>query len=205
MLKNLRKLIEYPDPILRQKSSDVVNFNAEVQNLIAEMLEIMYNSNGIGLAAVQIGVLQKVIVIDIDKSIIEHFQAHQREHHHADKDGCKHQHELRLLHGGKPLILINPRITWASEELFEYEEGCLSLPGLYGSIKRPAMIKLEYQNPQGESQFLEAQNLLSTCIQHEIDHTEGKVFPDRASSQLKKEKMLHKYDKERKQRHKKPN
>jgi peptide deformylase len=201
-MNNLPAIIEYPNPLLREKSVELSVVDEKTRELADTMLQVIYSSNGIGLAAVQIGVLQKVIVVDIDHSIKKHLEQHKKQHHTENGGNCNENHEIEFLHGGKPLVLINPRIIWASEELFEYEEGCLSLPGLHGLIKRPAKIKVEFLDLDGKPQLLEASNLLSTCIQHEIDHSEGIIFPDRVSP-LKKEKMLNKYIKEHKKDNKK--
>ena len=147
----LRPIITAPDPRLQAVSTDVEKVDDGIRKLVDDMAESMYAADGIGLAAVQIGVAKRVIVIDLDQ-----------------KEGKKN-----------PRAFINPRITWASEEMAVFEEGCLSVPEIWDDVERPARIRCEYLNLGGKRVELEADGLLATCLQHEMDHLIGKVFLDR--------------------------
>ena len=145
------KIIKYPDPFLKQKCLPVTSFDKELKILADNMLKTMYESEGIGLSAIQIGVLKRIIVIDITE-------------------------ELK-----KPLILINPVITPSNSKFLEFKEGCLSFPGIYESVKRNEEIAVDYNSIEGKKLSMKATGLLSICIQHEVDHLEGVVFLDRLS------------------------
>lgn len=160
-----------PDPRLKQKSTKVEKVDAEIRQLMDDMLETMYNAKGIGLAAVQVGVLKRVIVVDV-----EH-----------DDDGKR----------GNPLKLINPEVIDETEELALYKEGCLSFPAQYSEVERPASVRIKYMDEDGKEQMIEADGLLATCIQHEIDHTNGIVFVDHISK-LKRDMIVKKLDKAKK-------
>ena len=166
----MRKILIEPDPILRQKSKPLENVNDETRKLMDEMLETMYQAPGIGLAAVQIGILKKIVVIDVSKE--------------KEKKN--------------PLFLVNPEILNRSKETSIYEEGCLSLPGQFAEIERPSECLLKYIDYHGKEKQLKADGLLATCIQHEVDHLNGILFVDYLSK-LKKDmivKKLLKYKKE---------
>ena len=165
-----RNIIIEPDPILRKESKDLEKVDKNIQKLMDDMLETMYEAPGIGLAAVQIGILKRLIVIDISKK-------------EEDRN---------------PLFLINPKITFKSKNTSIYEEGCLSLPGYYAEIERPAECHLEYINYYGEKKDLKAKGLLATCIQHEVDHLNGKLFIDYLSK-LKKDIIIKKLVKQKKE------
>jgi peptide deformylase len=162
----IRPILTAPDPRLKAVSKTVDSVDAATRRLIDDMIESMYEADGIGLAAVQIGVAQRVIVMDLDQ-----------------KDGKKN-----------PRAFINPVITWRSEELATFEEGCLSVPEIYEDVERAAQIKAEFLDPDGAKQFLEADGLLSTCLQHEMDHLEGVLFIDHISK-LKRSIALRKLQK----------
>ena len=164
-----RKILVEPDPILRKKSNSIEDINDETRSLMDDMLETMYAAPGIGLAAVQIGILKKIIVIDVSK-----------------------ENEKK-----NPLFLINPKITFKSKITSVYEEGCLSLPGHFAEIERPAECHLSYIDYYGKKKNLKAKGLLSTCIQHEIDHIEGILFIDYLSK-LKKDIIIKKLIKQKK-------
>ena len=149
-----RKIIIEPDPILREKSKTLEKVNDELRALLDDMLETMYAAPGIGLAANQIGVLKRLIVIDINRD-----------------------NEKR-----NPIFLINPEIISSSKKTSIYEEGCLSLPGHYAEIERPAECNIKFVDYNGKEKELNAKGLLSTCIQHEIDHLNGILFVDRLSA-----------------------
>jgi len=165
-----RKIVIEPDPILREKSEILEKVDDELRNLLDDMLETMYAAPGIGLAAVQIGVLKRLIVIDISKE--------------KEKKN--------------PLFLINPEIISKSKKTSIHEEGCLSLPGHFAEIERPAECQIKFIDYDGKEKELRANGLLATCIQHEIDHLNGVLFIDYLSK-LKKDmivKKLIKYKKE---------
>ena len=167
---SLKNIVTEPDPILRKKSSPLENVNDSTRQLLDDMLQTMYAAPGIGLAAVQIGILKRIIVIDISKKEEEK----------------------------KPIFLINPVITFKSKETSLFEEGCLSLPGHFAEIERPAKCKIEYVNYNGKKAELGADGLLSTCIQHEIDHLNGVLFIDYLSK-LKKDMIIKKLKKQKKE------
>jgi peptide deformylase len=165
-----RKIVIEPDPILRQKSESLEKVDDELRRLLDDMLETMYSAPGIGLAAVQIGILKRLIVIDISK-----------------------ENEKK-----NPLFLINPEIISKSKNTSIYEEGCLSLPGHFAEIERPAECQIKYIGYDGKKKEIKANGLLSTCIQHELDHLDGKLFIDYLSK-LKKDMILKKLVKHKKE------
>lgn len=150
---SVRPILTAPDPRLKAVSTPVERVDDEIRKLIDDMIESMYAADGIGLAAVQIGVPKRVIVMDLDQ-----------------KDGKKN-----------PRVFVNPKILWASDELATFEEGCLSVPEIWEEVERPAHIRAEYLDRQGKLQTLEADGLLATCLQHEMDHLEGVLFIDHIS------------------------
>ena len=166
----IRKIIIEPDPILRRKSENLEKVNNELRKLMDDMLKTMYAAPGIGLAAVQVGILKRLIVIDVSKD---------------EKNKA-------------PLFLVNPQITYKSKSTSIHEEGCLSLPGYFAEIERPSECHVDYLDYNGKKKNLKADGLLSTCIQHEVDHLNGILFIDYLSK-LKKDmiiKKLKKYKKE---------
>ncbi len=163
----IRTILTEPNTILRQISLPVANVGKEEQKLMDDMLETMYGANGIGLAAIQIGVPKRIIVIDISK-----------------KEDEKN-----------PMYFVNPVIKNKNSDLSTYEEGCLSVPNQFAEINRPSICEVEYLNYEGEKKILKAVGLLSTCIQHEIDHLEGILFIDYLSK-LKKEMIIKKLSKQ---------
>jgi len=164
-----KKIVIEPDPILRKKSEPLENVDTDLKKLMDDMLETMYAAPGIGLAAVQIGILKRLVVIDISK------------------DEKKN-----------PLFLINPEITFKSKITSSYEEGCLSLPGQFAEIERPAECHVNYIDYNGKEKKLKADGLLATCIQHEIDHLNGILFIDYLSK-LKKDMIIKKLVKQKKE------
>jgi peptide deformylase len=162
----LRKILVIPEPQLRIASKPVPTVDKAVLALADDMLETMYDAPGIGLAAIQIGEPLRLVVIDL-----------------AKKDEPKN-----------PTIFINPEIIAASEETSVYEEGCLSIPEFYEEVERPAGVRVRYVDAKGKVQEIDADGLLSTCIQHEIDHLDGKLFIDRISK-LKRDRVLKKFSK----------
>ena len=165
----IRNILTEPDPFLRQKSTNVEDVNDEIRVLMNDMLETMYNAPGIGLAAIQIGVPKKVIVIDLSRD-----------------------NEKRT-----PLHFINPQIITNSKNEESYEEGCLSVPGQFAEINRPNKCKVKYLDYYGQEKIMEAEGLLATCIQHEMDHLEGILFIDYLSK-LKKSMIVKKLSKHKK-------
>lgn len=165
----LRTIITLPDPRLRLRCAPVASVDASVRALMDDMLETMYAAPGIGLAATQIAVHQRVIVLDIAKR--------------ADETSA-----------ADPLCLANPEILWVSEELSLYEEGCLSIPDYFEEVERPARVGVGYLDREGRVQEIEADGLLATCLQHEIDHLNGVLFIDHIS-RLKRERITKKFSK----------
>ncbi|MGE3608819.1 MAG: peptide deformylase [Bacteriovoracaceae bacterium] len=163
-------IVTYPDPVLSTKALPVTEFSTELQQLVKDMLYTMYHAPGIGLAAPQIGQGIRLFVLDVD---------YDRE----TITNAKGEEEVRMSNFN-PMVFINPIITGTSGTTV-YEEGCLSVPGVYEEVKRHKTIHVKFQNLKGEFQEIEADDLLAICIQHENDHLEGVVFIERLSN-LKK-------------------
>lgn len=177
----LRPILFIPDPRLKQVAKPVAEITAETRKLVDDMFETMYDAPGIGLAAPQIGVMQRVVVIDCA----------QRAAEEALEDGTV---EVIEAEKPEPITLINPEITWFSEETRIHEEGCLSIPEYYEEVERPDLIRIRYQTVENEVVEREAAGLLSTCMQHEVDHLDGKLFIDYLS-RLKRERVTKKFQK----------
>lgn len=154
----------YPDPVLTTKATEVTEFNQELENLCLDMLYTMYKSPGIGLAAPQIGLSKRLFVVDVDYNRTE-----------IEEDSDEY-----TLSDFNPRIFINPKFISREGEII-YQEGCLSLPGIFEDVKRFEKILIEYQDTKGHSHQLAADELLSICIQHENDHLDGIVFIERLS------------------------
>ena len=167
----IKPLIILPDPILRQVSKPIETIDSEVKKLADDMLETMYDAPGIGLAAIQIGVARRMLVLDVSKD-------------GEDK---------------KPLVFINPEIVASTDARSVYEEGCLSIPDYYAEVERPAGITVKHLDRDGKEQVTEADGLLATCLQHEIDHLNGVLFIDHISK-LKREMVIRKFTKAAKTR-----
>ena len=165
----IRKILTIPDPLLRKKSLSVEKVDKEIRNLMDDMISTMYDAPGIGLAAVQIGVPKRVVVMDLSKN--------------PDRK--------------KPMYFINPEIIWKSNVNSSYEEGCLSIPNQFAKVERPDKCHIKYLDYEGNEKKLEAEGLLSTCIQHEIDHLNGVLFIDYLSK-LKKSMIIKKLSKQKK-------
>ena len=165
----LRQILTEPNKILREKSLSVEKVDKDLQKLMDDMLETMYAAPGIGLAAIQVGIPKRVIVLDI-----------------AQKDGPK-----------KPMFFINPEIIEKSENYLTYEEGCLSVPGQFAEIDRPDKCHVKYLDYHGQPKEIKTEGMLATCIQHEIDHLEGVLFIDYLSK-LKKSMIIKKLSKQKK-------
>jgi peptide deformylase len=162
----LREIIKLPDKRLRLKSEPVKRIDAGIRKLVEDLFETMYDAPGIGLAAIQVGVAKRVVTMDLSKKDDEH----------------------------KPQVFINPEVTWTSAEKSTYEEGCLSIPEYYEEVERPAQVKVKYLDLDGKEHEIEASGLLATCLQHEIDHTNGVLFIDHIS-RLKRERIVKKFTK----------
>jgi peptide deformylase len=142
----LLPILCYPDPRLHTVAKPVQAVDSRIRSLVADMLETMYDAEGIGLAATQVDVHERVVVIDVSEE------------------------------RNQPLVLVNPEITWASEEVQVGDEGCLSVPGIYDGVERSSSIRVRALDGEGEERELAAEGMLAVCIQHEMDHLQGKVF-----------------------------
>lgn len=163
---SIKPLVILPDPVLRQISKPVERFDGALRTLTADMLETMYDAPGIGLAAIQVGEPLRMLVIDL-----------------AKEDEPK-----------APQVFINPQILSSSDTRSVYEEGCLSIPDYYAEVERPASIRLSYLDAEGKQHEMEADGLLATCLQHEIDHLNGVLFIDHISK-LKRDMVVRKFKK----------
>ncbi len=159
-------IVTLPDARLRLASKPVETVDDEVRARLDAMLETMYDAPGIGLAAVQVGDMRRLVVVDIAK-----------------------QDEPRT-----PLFLVNPEVVWASDELSAYEEGCLSIPDEYYDVERPASVRVRYLDRDGQQREVEADGILATVLQHEIDHLNGVLFLDHLS-RLKRDRVIKKFEK----------
>src|SRR5882757_1103958 len=162
----VRDILILPDKRLRQVSEPVKKVDAGIRKLVDDMFETMYEAPGIGLAAIQVGTPKRVVTMDL-----------------AKKDDPK-----------APQVFINPEVVWSSEDKATYEEGCLSIPEFYDEVERPAHVKVKYLDLEGASHEIEANGLLATCLQHEIDHLNGVLFIDHLSK-LKRDRVLKKFTK----------
>jgi peptide deformylase len=161
-----RDILIIPDKRLRLKSEPVGAVDKAVRALVDDMFETMYEAPGIGLAAIQIGIARRVVTMDL-----------------AKKDEPR-----------SPQVFINPEVVWSSEEKAIYEEGCLSIPEYYEEVERPTAVKVKFLDLEGKAQEIEARGLLATCLQHEIDHTNGVLFIDHISK-LKRDMVIKRFKK----------
>ena len=161
-------ILEFPDPRLRKVAQPVTEFDAELHSLIENMFATMYDAEGIGLAATQVNVHRRLLVLDVSEN----------------KDS--------------PQVFINPSFEVIEQELSDYDEGCLSVPGFYETVSRPRLIRVFAQNKDGDAFEMEAEGILAVCIQHEIDHLDGKLFVDYISP-LKRQRIRQKLEKQHKQ------
>ncbi|WP_208432402.1 peptide deformylase [Bartonella taylorii] len=166
----IKPLITLPDPILREVSKPVEHIDSTLQKLSDDMLDTMYNAQGVGLAAIQIGIPLRMLVIDVSRDDIPK----------------------------NPLVVINPEILWLSDERNTYKEGCLSIPEYYAEVERPKRLCVRYQDRQGKQTEIEADDLLATCLQHEIDHLNGCLFIDHISK-IKRDMVIRKFKKRAKE------
>jgi peptide deformylase len=162
----IHEIITIPDKRLRQVSEPVKKVDAGIRKLVDDMFETMYKAPGIGLAAIQIGVAKRVVTMDLSKKEDDH----------------------------KPQVFINPELVWKSDNTATREEGCLSIPDYYEEVERPAEVKVKYQDLDGRTLEIEATGLMATCLQHEIDHTNGVLFIDYLSK-LKRDRITKKFTK----------
>jgi peptide deformylase len=162
----VREILILPDKRLRKVSEPVKKMDAGIHKLIEDMFDTMYDAPGIGLAAVQIGTMKRVVTLDL-----------------AKKEEPKN-----------PQVFINPEIVWSSDERSTYEEGCLSIPETYSEVERPAQVKVRYLDLEGTQREVDAEGLLSTCLQHEVDHINGVLFIDHLS-RLKRDRIVKKFTK----------
>lgn len=163
-------IVVAPDPRLKKKAQPVEQVDDEIRALMDDMLDTMYGANGIGLAAPQVGVAKRVVVIDLST-----------ENEKAN-----------------PIRMANPEIIWASDDVSARDEGCLSLPDHFTEVKRPSSVKIRYIDHENEIREMEADGMLATCLQHELDHLNGTLFVDHVSS-LKRNMILRKLQKAKKQ------
>ena len=182
----IKTIIAEPNKILRQKSLPVKNVGKEEQNIMNDMLDTMYNANGIGLAATQIAIDKRLIVMDCGKTKFETQDVSEEEYDEKIKN-----EQIEPF----PIKMINPEIISLGENFEEREEGCLSIPGYNAKIKRPSSLKVKYIDENKKDKTIDAEGLLATCIQHEIDHLNGILFIDHLSK-LKREIILKKAIKE---------
>lgn len=178
----IRPIIAVPDPRLKKVSKPVTEVDDGIRRLMDDMVETMHDAHGIGLAAIQIGEEKRIVVMDLSPG-------------EPDEDGVSHdRYDLSALKDEPIRYFVNPEIVWTSEEMSNYQEGCLSVPGFYDDVERPAKCKVAYLDYHGEKQELDCDGLLATCIQHEIDHLNGIVFLDHLS-RLKRDMIVKKLQK----------
>lgn len=158
------EILEFPDPRLRIQAKPVEKVDDRIRKLVADMFETMYEARGIGLAATQVNVHEQVVVIDLSED------------------------------RSQPMVFINPEITVLDQDMADWEEGCLSVPGYSETVERPANVRVKALNEQGEEFVIEPENLLAVCIQHEVDHLNGKLFVDYLSA-LKRNRIRSKLEK----------
>ncbi|WP_455477096.1 peptide deformylase [Bartonella sp. B41] len=163
---SIKPLVTLPDPILREVSKPIELIDSAIKKFADDMFDTMYDARGIGLAAIQVGIPIRMLVIDIPE-----------------------ENSPR-----NPLVVINPEILWISDEPGLYNEGCLSIPGYYAQVERPKCLRIRYRNYEGEQKEIEADNLLATCLQHEIDHLNGRLFIDHISK-TKRDMVIRKFKK----------
>ena len=177
----LRQILTEPNELLRTKSLPVEKVDKDLQNLMDDMLETMYAAPGIGLAAIQVGIPKKVIVLDINW-----------------RDKSENTNDKKIVEKKNPMFFINPEIITKSVNNSIYEEGCLSVPGQFAEIERPDKCQIKYLDYYGKPKKLDAEGMLATCIQHEMDHLEGILFIDYLSK-LKRDMIIKKLVKNKKE------
>jgi len=196
---NIYDIIIAPDPVLKETAQPIGGVTADVQKQMDVMLATMYDAPGIGLAANQVGLLNRVIVMDLDPKSWEYG---------PEQDGVleicstyrsgEEGEEQPTEPGTHPIVMANPEIIWQAEQRSFFDEGCLSIPGQYGTVERPKAVRVKYLDYDGKEQELEAEGLLSHCVQHEIDHLNGVLFVDYLTN-LKRNMIIRKMEKLKKQ------
>jgi peptide deformylase len=171
-MSSLRPILIHPDPRLKKVCDPVARITPDIEALAADMLATMYDAPGVGLAAPQVGIMSRIFVMDATRDP----EAERR-----------------------PLVLVNPEVTWESEELNTYEEGCLSIPEQYAEVKRPAEVQVRWMDLEGQVQERQFAGLWATCVQHEIDHLDGKLFIDYLGP-LKRQMITRKMEKLKRER-----
>ncbi len=198
----LKQILLIPDPRLRQVAKPITVIDDRIKTLVEDMFETMYDAPGIGLAAPQIGVMERLIVVDCAKREEEDERIEKDEIEGNKIKGYEKEAKLGLEveqtpvpePDPDPIVMINPEIIWFSDELSIYEEGCLSIPDYYEDVERPARCTVRYMDMDGKTLERELDGLLSTCVQHEVDHLDGKLFIDYLS-RLKRERIIKKFQK----------
>ncbi|MEZ5871521.1 MAG: peptide deformylase [Nitratireductor sp.] len=182
----IKPIIQIPDPVLRQVSKPVERIDSDLLKLLDSMLETMYDAPGIGLAGIQVGEPLRIVTVDVAR----------RSRRDEENDGkpARGPDDDDGNDGRDPIFLINPEVVSLSDEPSVYEEGCLSIPEYYAEVERPAACVVRYLDRDGKQQELKADGLLSTCLQHEIDHLDGKLFIDHISK-LKRDMVIRKFTK----------
>ena len=185
----LREILVIPDPRLREETARVSAIDDRIKTLVKDMFETMYDAPGIGLAAPQIGVMERVIVVDCAT------RASKEESANLEDDVVEGEEVETLPEPDpEPIAMINPKIISFSDEFSIYEEGCLSIPEYYEDVERPKACTVRYMDMEGETVTRDLEGLLSTCVQHEVDHLDGKLFIDYLS-RLKRERVTKKFKK----------
>ena len=172
------EIVTWPDKRLTETSIEVKEVTKEVQNFMDDMLETMYSVNGLGISAVQVGRMERIVTIDVEKG----------------NSRYESEEDLKKEHKPNPIFMVNPIILKEAKEPSTFNEGCLSFPDQYSKVTRPETVKIEYLDYNGKKQQMEAEGLLATCIQHEIDHLNGIVFIDHIS-RLKRSMIVKKLQK----------
>ncbi len=185
----IREILEVPDPRLKIVSEPVTQFDAELKTLVADMFETMYDAPGIGLAAIQVGVPKRLLVIDLQEPDMD-AEPEECGHDHGDGEGSHKHYPVKK----EPRVFVNPEILDPAEELATYQEGCLSVPEIYADVDRPATCRVRYQDVEGNTHEESLEGMMATCIQHEMDHLEGILFIDHLS-RLKRSMALKKLKK----------
>ena len=188
----LKPLVILPDAQLRSKSAAVSKITPEIRKLVEDMFETMYDAPGIGLAAIQVGVAQRIVTMDLGKRKHEGDAEEIEDGEAVEVEAPEEEEEVK-----NPRVFINPEITWSSDEMSTYEEGCLSIPDIHEEVERPARVKVKFMDLDGKQHEEEADGLYATCIQHEIDHLNGVLFIDHIS-RLKRERIVKKFTKAKK-------
>jgi peptide deformylase len=183
------KIYTFPDAVLAQKAKPIARVEKSLRKLADDMLETMYDAPGIGLAAIQVGVAKRILVIDLQPA-----ENAEEEDDEVPENG-KPRREIKRRR--EPMYFVNPEITWKSDNFVLCEEGCLSVPDLYEEVERPDRVRVKFLDYHGKPQEIECEGMLAVCIQHEMDHLEGILFIDHLS-RLKRDMMLKKLAKSRK-------